>query len=71
MRLQWAPDAKYWRMLWSVRFALLSAVFGGLWTAIPAFQWYMPPVVFGALSVFFALGYVGFRLVDQQNVPTS
>jgi len=61
-----------WRVahrLWSVRVAVLWAIVGGLWAALPAFQGFLPPVPFALLCVGFSLALLVARLTHQQGLP--
>jgi hypothetical protein len=70
--MQWLdPDAKYWHRLWSVRISLFGAALSGLWAAIPAFQYILPPVPFICLSIAVSLAVVGARLLDQPSIPRA
>lgn len=61
-----------WRVahrMWSVRLAVLWAIVGGLWVALPAFQGYLPPVPFALLCVAFSLLILLARLTNQPGLP--
>jgi len=65
------PDAKYWHRMWSTRLALLDAIFSGLWLALPAFQYLLPPVHFAVACVIMAiLVFIG-RIIDQPSIPRA
>ena len=69
--LQWAPDAKYWHQLWSVRIALAGAGLTGLASALPVFQNFMSPYLFAFLTCLISIATLAARLTDQKSVPTS
>lgn len=51
--------------LWSIRLAIFSAVLGVAELGLPLFQSFIPPKVFGVLSILTALAAAGARLVKQ------
>jgi hypothetical protein len=61
-----------WRRLlnkaWSVRLALLGAVFGGIEMALPMFSDRFPPKVFMALCIFTTLAGAVARLIPQPKM---
>ena len=65
MHFQLVPDWKKAHKFWSVQFALLGAVASGLWVAVPAFQWLLPPTYFALACVGAAVVAVGLRLLNQ------
>ena len=65
------PEAKYWHRLWSTRAALTDAVVSGLWMALPAFQRFVPPFHFAALSIAMALAVFVARILDQPSIPRT
>lgn len=70
----WKPkyllqDAPLWHRLWSVRIAICWAIFGGLWTALPAFQAYFPPLLFAAICIGFSLAILFARMTNQPGLP--
>lgn len=52
---------------WSIWLAVLSSIIGGLWVAIPAFQYVLPPVHFALLCVSISLAALVLRLVRQSG----
>ena len=54
--------------LWSVRFAVLSAVLGILEQALPALSGVVPPGWFAALSIISALAGAFSRIVAQPKL---
>ena len=61
---------KNWRSahkFWSVWLAALSSVIGGLWVAIPAFQYVLRPTHFALLCVTISLAALVLRLVRQSG----
>lgn len=55
--------------LWSVRIAFGWAIVAGCWVALPAFQSFMPPWVFGLLCVGMSLAICVARLTNQKGLP--
>jgi hypothetical protein len=72
--MRWAPDARYWRRLWSVQLMIVSAFFSGVSSIVPTIWGGTPwvvehPFVFvSVVGVLNVLAIAG-RLVDQGNVP--
>lgn len=70
-----APDAKYWRRLWSVRFMIIGAAFNGVASVVwglgylPWMQDHMIIMMLIAAGV--NVIALAARLVDQENVPNS
>ena len=61
---------KNWRSahkFWSVWLAFLSSVIGGLWVAVPAFQYVLRPTHFALLCVTISLAALVLRLVRQSG----
>jgi len=69
--MRWDPDAKYWHRLASVQISLVGALFSGLWAAIPAFQYLMPPLWFAVTCVTVSILVVIARLIDQPSIPKA
>lgn len=69
-----APDAKYWRHLWSVQLIILGAAFTGFASVLGAFgmlPWAQShPFLFLAIAAFVNIAALAGRLVDQPNVPS-
>ena len=51
--------------MWSVQIAVLSALLQGVWMALPAFQYSLPPMKFVALCMALSLIIALLRLVKQ------
>lgn len=62
-------DARVWHKLWSVRLTILTAMLGGVWAALPAFQALMPPVAFALACVGCSLLILVARLTHQKGLP--
>jgi len=58
-----------WHKLWSIRFALLTALFGILEQVLPALTGVVPPHVFAILSIVTAIGSAVSRVVQQKTLP--
>ena len=75
MRLSWAPDAKYWNRLWSVRFLILGTAFTGVASVIGSFGgllWVQNhPFAFTTIAALVNVLALCSRLVDQKDVPIS
>jgi hypothetical protein len=73
MRLTWAPDAKYWNRLWSVRFMILGAACAGMGSVLGVFGgllWVQNhPFAFLTIAGVLNVLALGSRLVDQKDVP--
>lgn len=52
-----------------MRLALLTAVLGGLWAALPAFQGYLPPTYFALACVVCSVLIMVARVTHQQGLP--
>ena len=66
-------DAKHVFMkAWSIRLALLSAIFSAAEVALPFFTEFVPPHTMAMLAVFTSAGAAVARLVAQPNsIPKS
>ena len=53
---------------WSVWLAVVSSVIGGLWAALPAFQYILPPVKFALACIVVSVLALVVRLVRQRGV---
>jgi hypothetical protein len=51
--------------MWSVQIAVLSAILQGVWMALPAFQYSLPPMRFVALCMALSVVIAVLRLVKQ------
>ena len=75
MKLAWAPDAKYWSRLWSVRFLILGTAFTGVASVIGSFGgllWVQNhPFAFTTIAALVNVLALCSRLVDQKDVPIS
>ncbi len=69
--MHWDPNAKYWHRLASVQVSLLGGVLSGLWAAIPAFQYILPPIPFACACIVISLAVVAARLIDQPSIPKA
>lgn len=69
--MHWDPDARYWHRLRSVQVSLFGAVLSGLWAAVPAFQYLVPPIPFICICVAVSLAVVAARLIDQPSIPRT
>lgn len=73
--MRWAPDAKYWHRLWSVRFAVAGAaltvssvVFPGVLGFVNPFE---RPGTYATVAVGFFIATLVGRLIDQPGVPNA
>ena len=66
-----APEWRIAGRLQSVQIAVFWAIFGGLWTALPAFQAYIHPLIFGGLCVGFSLAILFARFTGQKGLPDA
>ena len=73
--LRAAPDAKYWRHLWSVQVLLVGAAFSGIASVLGAFgglQWAQDhPFIFCGIAAGVNVLALGARLIDQRDVPRA
>lgn len=62
-----------WHKLWSMRFAILAALFGAIDLTLPIWQGLVPQSTFAALSTFSAVAAAVSRVIKQEalNVPDS
>jgi len=60
-----------WHRLWSMRFAILAALFGALELTLPIWQGLVPQSTFAALSTLSAVAAAVSRVIKQEalNVP--
>lgn len=61
-------DAHQAHKMWSVRSAVFWAGFAGFWAAFPAFQNFLPPLLFAGLSVVFSIVFCIARLTNQPGL---
>lgn len=61
-------EAKQWHRLWSVRLAVIAAVFGALEASLPLWESTLPDGVFAAVSTACGIG-VGVARVLRQKLP--
>lgn len=70
-----APDAKYWRHLWSVQLMAVSAAFSGVASVLGAFgglPWVQHhPFTFCGIAAGVNIMAIVGRLVDQPGVPNQ
>lgn len=59
-------DAKKWHRLWSVRLAILSAVFGAIEISLPLWQEHVPGKVFAVLATVTAAASAAARVIRQE-----
>jgi hypothetical protein len=71
--LQWAPDARFWHRLWSVRLAaagavltVASVVFPGVLGFVNPFE---RPGAYATVACGFFVATLAARLIDQPRVP--
>jgi hypothetical protein len=55
-----------WHRLWSLRFAILAALFGALELALPLWQDVIPQTAFAALSTLCAAAAAVSRVIKQE-----
>jgi hypothetical protein len=58
-------EARAWHKLWSMRLAILAAVFGTLELVMPIWQSVVPESMFAALSTVSAVGAAVARVIKQ------
>ncbi|HJV52805.1 MAG TPA: hypothetical protein VJ652_15160 [Noviherbaspirillum sp.] len=59
-------NARQWHKLWSVRLAIITAVFTALEASLPLWNGQFPPGVFAGIATFTAVGGAIARIVKQQ-----
>jgi hypothetical protein len=73
--MAWAPDAKYWHRLWSVRFAVAGSVISVASVVFPGVLGFVNPLerpyTYAAVSTGFLLATLFARLIDQKDVPDA
>ena len=72
--LRAAPDARYWRHLWSVQLMVIGALFAGISSVVPMVfggtPWVIEhPYLFCAICGGLNVGAIVGRLLDQTSVP--
>lgn len=68
LRMKLVPNWKHAHKFWSVQLALISSAVCGLWVAMPAFQYFLPPITFALCCIGVSLFACVLRLVKQSNV---
>lgn len=63
------PDWRLLHKFWSMRLAFLTAILGGLWVALPAFQNYLPPMDFAMICVIASVLIMLARVTHQKGLP--
>lgn len=73
LELRPAPDAKYWRHLWSVQLLIIGAAFSGVASVIGAFGGLQfaqdHPFLFCGIAAGVNILALGARLIDQRDIP--
>lgn len=73
--MAWAPDAKYWHRLWSVRFAVAGAVVSVGSVVFPGVLGFVNPlerpITYASVSGAFFVATLFARLIDQKEVPDA
>lgn len=68
-----APDAKYWKRLWSVRFLIIGTAFSGVSSAFFIFGYWPAaqnhPFAFVGIGALINVLALTSRLVDQRDIP--
>lgn len=69
---KWAfiPDWKYAHRFWSIQISIVGAIFSGLWVAMPALQYFIPPRPYVGCCIAVSVLVVVTRILDQPSVPT-
>ena len=63
-----ANQLKIAHRLWTVRIALAGAILDGLYIAVPAFQYYVPPWGFATICIGVSLSLFVARLTNQTGI---
>lgn len=73
--MRWAPEAKFFYRLWSVRFAAAGAVFSVAQVVFPGLLNFVNPLerpqLYGLICAGFLLATLVARLVDQPSLPDA
>ena len=69
-----APDARYWKRLWSVQLMIIGAAFAGISSVVPMIfggsPWVIEhPYLFCAICGGLNIGAIAGRLIDQPWIP--
>ncbi len=64
-------NASRWHKMWSIRFALLSAVLAAVEASVPIWNGVLPPNVFAFLSSASAIASAISRVIQQQSVSND
>ena len=64
---KWAfiPDWKYAHKFFSVEISIAGAILSGLWVAIPAVQYIIPPIPYVCFCMGVSVAAVVARMIDQ------
>jgi hypothetical protein len=64
---KWAfiPDWKYAHKFFSVEISIAGGILSGLWVAIPAFQYLIPPIPYVCFCIGVSVAVVVARMIDQ------
>ena len=64
-------NAPAWHRLWSMRLAILAALFGALELSLPLWRGVVPESTFAMLSTFSALAAAVSRVIKQESLHDS
>ena len=63
------PEWRNFQKLHSIQMAAALAVAEGAWAAVPAFQYFVPPITFLCICCCLSVSIMVLRLTQQSNVP--
>jgi hypothetical protein len=70
--IKWIPRASHiWSRLWSVRLAMIAAVFQGAAMFWFGLEGTMPPLWFFGLGIILTVAVVPARLMAQKDLPSD
>ena len=69
LRKRLVRDAHLCHQMWSFRIAVMWAIVSGLWIALPAFEFYLPPIAYAFTCIGFSLAILVARVTHQPGLP--
>lgn len=64
-------DASVWHKLWSIRLALIAAIFAAIEATLPLWDGLLPPHIFATLATLAGLGSAISRVIKQAGLDPS
>lgn len=69
-QMQLIKESKVWYKLWSIRFALMSAIFAAAELTMPLFNGVIPDQIFATISMLLAVASAASRVIKQTTVKS-